>query len=457
MNASSPLVEPLSAVVTGGARGIGRGIAERLVQRGYAVVLTDIDGDAARRTASEVGASEGLAQDVRDEDSHVAVAEAAGRYGRLAVWVNNAGVGDPGSLGELSSEAVHRVVDVNLKGVLWGMRAALEAFGARPGDIVNISSLSAMGPVPGLTVYAATKSAVLSATMSAALEAPRQVGVHVLSGEYDYSGRVDLGRAAHEAIAGSTFTEMHGIGHFPMSGHPAAFIEHLLPVLRGLVRDGTTLLLTTQYLEEADHLADDIVVIDKGRVIAAGTPTQLKDQAGRASVVLTLTNTSDLARAADLVRSCSPEIHVEHAARRITAQAGGLGDMTRIGEVIAEAGDGKDAISKAEETLANDGRLVIIELKCTPDRETVFQAADYWRKVELQRRKGELAKAGLFEGREIIDRPALVYVAAPALSFHRDFEEFARMLAPEIELWRWELHEDWREDLRVIGRRRAEN
>lgn len=180
MTATSPFAEPVSAVVTGGARGIGRGISERLVQRGYAVVITDIDGEAARRTAAEVGAAEGLAQDVRDERSHAEVAEAAGRHGRLAVWVNNAGVGDPGSLGELSSEAVNRVVDVNLKGVLWGMRAALDAFGASPGEIVNISSLSAMGPVPGLTVYAASKAAVLSATMSAALEAPRQVGVHAL-------------------------------------------------------------------------------------------------------------------------------------------------------------------------------------------------------------------------------------------------------------------------------------
>ena len=124
----------------------------------------------------------------------------------------------------------------------------------------------------------------------------------------------------------------------PTTGLDPRSRSELWEVLRGLVRDGTTLLLTTQYLEEADHLADDIVVIDKGRVIAAGTPTQLKDQAGRASVVLTLTNASDLARAADLVRSCSPEIHVEHAARRITAQAGGLGDMTRIGEVIADSG-----------------------------------------------------------------------------------------------------------------------
>ena len=68
---------------------------------------------------------------------------------------------------------------------------------------------------------------------------------------------------------------------------PRSRVE-LWDVLRDLVRDGTTLLLTTQYLEEADQLADQIVVIDRGRVIAAGTPTQLKDEAGQASVVLTV-------------------------------------------------------------------------------------------------------------------------------------------------------------------------
>lgn len=57
------------------------------------------------------------------------------------------------------------------------------------------------------------------------------VGVHILSGEYDYSGRVELGQDAHRAIAGSTFTEMPGVGHFPMSENPVRFIEHLLPVL----------------------------------------------------------------------------------------------------------------------------------------------------------------------------------------------------------------------------------
>ena len=102
--------------------------------------------------------------------------------------------------------------------------------------------------------------------------------------------------------------------------------------------------------------------------------------------------------------------------------------------------------------LRRDGRLVVIELKTQPDRASVFQAADYWRKIELQRRRGLLDRANLFDGRQILDKPALVYIAAPAWSFHRDFEYFARCLTPDIELWRWELHESWREDIRVISR-----
>lgn len=102
--------------------------------------------------------------------------------------------------------------------------------------------------------------------------------------------------------------------------------------------------------------------------------------------------------------------------------------------------------------LRGDGRLVIIELKTGPDREMIFQAADYWRKIELQRRHGVLADADLFDGREIIDKPALVYLAAPAWSFHRDFAFFARALRPEIEIWRFELHQDWRRGPKVVGR-----
>lgn len=174
-------MEPFaSAVVTGGARGIGRAIAELMVRRGYHVVLTDVNGEAARRTADEIGAVAGLTQDVRDEASHGRVAEEALKHGVLAAWFNNAGVGDDGTLMELSSEAVCRLVEVNLLGTIWGTRAALDAFRSDGGDIVNTASLSGLGPVPGLSVYAATKAAVISLTTSVNTETPRNVRVHAV-------------------------------------------------------------------------------------------------------------------------------------------------------------------------------------------------------------------------------------------------------------------------------------
>ena len=103
--------------------------------------------------------------------------------------------------------------------------------------------------------------------------------------------------------------------------------------------------------------------------------------------------------------------------------------------------------------IRRDGRLIIIELKASPDREMVFQAADYWRKIELQRRRGELARIRAFGDMEILDKPALVYAVAPALSFHRDFGYFAKTLRPEVEVWRFELREDWRSEIKVLTRR----
>ena len=175
-----------SVVVTGAARGIGRSIAELLVRRGHRVVITDVNGAAVRRTADEIGAVAGLEQDVRDEASHRFVAEQALTHAPLAAWFNNAGVGHDGTLTDLSSDQVSNLVEVNLLGTLWGMRAALEAFGDRGGraggggDIVNVASLSGLGPVPGLSVYAATKAAVVSLTTSVNAETSRKVRVHAV-------------------------------------------------------------------------------------------------------------------------------------------------------------------------------------------------------------------------------------------------------------------------------------
>ena len=169
-----------SVVVTGGARGIGRAIAEQLVARGHRVVVTDVDGATAADTATEIGAEEGLTHDVRNPAEHLVVAEAALDHGPLVAWFNNAGVGDDGRLAELTEEQVRRLVDVNLLGVLWGMRAAIGAFGDRGGDIVNTASLAGLGPVPGYGVYAATKAAVVSITGSVDAETSRRVRVHAV-------------------------------------------------------------------------------------------------------------------------------------------------------------------------------------------------------------------------------------------------------------------------------------
>ncbi len=117
---------------------------------------------------------------------------------------------------------------------------------------------------------------------------------------------------------------------------PRSRVE-LWEVLRGLVKDGTTLLLTTQYLEEADHLADRIIVIDHGRIIAEGTPLELKDRSGKASLVLTVSRAEDLSAAQALLSQRVSEIHVDEAARQLTAPADGLRDMTRIAAVFEDS------------------------------------------------------------------------------------------------------------------------
>jgi NAD(P)-dependent dehydrogenase (short-subunit alcohol dehydrogenase family) len=137
-------------VVTGGGRGLGRRIAERLATRGHHVIVTDIDAGAAATTAALVGGSS-VTQDVRDPDSHRVVARAAEGYGRLCVWVNNAGVLTVGDTWKLGDADVRRLVEVNLLGTIWGCHAAVAAMG-EGGHIINIASMSALAPAPGLAV-----------------------------------------------------------------------------------------------------------------------------------------------------------------------------------------------------------------------------------------------------------------------------------------------------------------
>jgi len=118
---------------------------------------------------------------------------------------------------------------------------------------------------------------------------------------------------------------------------PRSRVE-LWEVLRDLVRDGTTLLLTTQYLEEADQLADQIVVIDHGKVIAAGTPLELKQQSGAAALVVTVSHADDLARARGILERGGGEVFVDEGARQLTAPSEGLRALTQVAEAFAASG-----------------------------------------------------------------------------------------------------------------------
>jgi hypothetical protein len=102
--------------------------------------------------------------------------------------------------------------------------------------------------------------------------------------------------------------------------------------------------------------------------------------------------------------------------------------------------------------LRRDGRLVVIELKVAEDAALPLQAADYWRRVEAHRRRGRLNEARLFGDTEIADEPPLVYLVAPLLRFHRSFHTLARAITPAIEMYRFDINEDWRAGVRVMRR-----
>ncbi|HTR97533.1 MAG TPA: SDR family oxidoreductase [Candidatus Acidoferrales bacterium] len=158
MGASSGKV----ALVTGGNRGIGRGIAEALARDGARVAITARDAGAAAKAAGEIGDARGYACDVRRPDSVAALFAAVERdLGGLDVLVNNAGVGIIKPLAEMSLEEWHTVIETNLNGVFYCTREALPRMKRRGGGYVfNVSSLAGRNAFPGGGAYCASKSAV---------------------------------------------------------------------------------------------------------------------------------------------------------------------------------------------------------------------------------------------------------------------------------------------------------
>src|SRR5689334_13074625 len=112
---------------------MGRETARRLAERGYQVLVTDLNEQSAQETAELIGGSAwAMAQDVRKAESHREAAQAAVERGPLKVWVNNAGILKTERIWDHSDDDVRLMVEVNLLATMWGARAALEAMRASP-------------------------------------------------------------------------------------------------------------------------------------------------------------------------------------------------------------------------------------------------------------------------------------------------------------------------------------
>ena len=154
------------AVVTGGASGIGKGIAEALKNQGVELVIADIEDGALQRTAKELGAT-GIQTDVSSAESVGALAtEVVERFGTAHVLVNNAGIGPMGRIADLTLDDWKWMIGVNLWGVIHGIHAFLPILKSNEegGHVVNTSSMAGLVGMPGLGSYTLTKYGVLGLT-----------------------------------------------------------------------------------------------------------------------------------------------------------------------------------------------------------------------------------------------------------------------------------------------------
>ena len=171
-------------IVTGGGSGIGRATARRLVEEGSRVAIVDIDADAGRSAADELGSDAALALvgDVScEEDVHHYFAEVAERFGRVDSLHNNAGIEGPlARLVDFELSEFQRLVRINYQGVFLNLREMLRAARAQrsPATIVNTSSGTGAHGVPQLGAYGSTKAAILGLTRAAAVESAKE-GVRV--------------------------------------------------------------------------------------------------------------------------------------------------------------------------------------------------------------------------------------------------------------------------------------
>ena len=193
------------AVVTGGAKGIGLGVARELTGEGWHCIVLDAD-PAGQGVADELGGAFVRADVTRPDDLQLAFADIAGRFGPLHGLVNSAGINRTGPSAELAIADWQRVIDIDLSGTFYACQAAYPHL-APGAAIVNLASVLAMRALPGRVAYAAAKHGVVGITRVLAVEwADRPIRVNAVAPSWTdtplirdqvAAGTIDLGVLDH--------------------------------------------------------------------------------------------------------------------------------------------------------------------------------------------------------------------------------------------------------------------
>ena len=181
-NFSMELSENIVALITGGTKGIGLGIAEALLKVGVKVAITSRHGEEAQRVAEKLGPQSkvlGMETDVRDYQSQErAIAQVLEKWGSLDILVANAGIGHFAPIEELTLEQWQQTIDTNLTGVFYSIKASIEALKKTQGYIFTISSLAGTNFFANGSAYNASKFGVTGFTQAVMLDL-RNYGIKV--------------------------------------------------------------------------------------------------------------------------------------------------------------------------------------------------------------------------------------------------------------------------------------
>lgn len=197
-----------SVLITGAASGFGKLLAEQLGQRGASLVLGDINMDALNAVA-DLLAGQGVKVaavrcDVSSEDDCKAMVDTAlAQFGHLDMAVNNAGIAHAFIPFEQLTDAVlDQQININVKGVMYGMKHQIAAMKENGGAIVNVSSMAGLGGAPKIGAYSAAKHAVIGMTKTAAVEyARRNIRINAICPFYSHTPMVDEGELSENKEA----------------------------------------------------------------------------------------------------------------------------------------------------------------------------------------------------------------------------------------------------------------